>query len=104
MSSLLPFDFTEILHETLERERREDDKLMHASSHLSGSLRHAQLDIAGAPKEDWPTAHPSSTPGHSHLYFDVEMTWTQPGAATKPHAPPSTYDANSEREALRAAA
>ena len=52
MSSLLPFDFTEILQVTLERERREDDKLMHASSHLSGSLRHAQLDVAGAPKEE----------------------------------------------------
>src|SRR3990172_241433 len=32
------------------KERRANDGLLHASSHLTGSLRHAQLDVAGAPK------------------------------------------------------
>lgn len=50
MTELLPFDFTELIHHELERERRENDYLAHASSHMSGSLRHAQLDVAGAPK------------------------------------------------------
>lgn len=48
--SLLPFDLTEVIHEELQRERRENDYLAHASSHIAGSLRHAQLDVAGAPK------------------------------------------------------
>lgn len=48
--SLLPFDLVEIITTELERERRENDHLLHASSHLSGSIRHAQLDVAGAPK------------------------------------------------------
>lgn len=34
----------------LAKERRENDFLLHASSHLTGSLRHAQLDVAGAPR------------------------------------------------------
>lgn len=46
----LPLDFTEILHTELTRQRRENDHLAHASSHMKGSLRHAQLDVAGAPK------------------------------------------------------
>lgn len=50
MSALLPFDLTEILQTELERERRANDGLLHASSHLEGSLRHAQLDVAGAPR------------------------------------------------------
>jgi len=48
--SLLPLDLTEVVHSELQRERRENDNLMHASSHITGSLRHAQLDVAGAPK------------------------------------------------------
>lgn len=47
---LLPFDFAEFIHEELVRERRAPDHLLHPSSHLEGSLRHAQLDVAGAPK------------------------------------------------------
>lgn len=50
MSALLPFDLTEVVHQELEKERRENDYLAHASSHIAGSLRHAQLDVAGAPK------------------------------------------------------
>lgn len=50
MNSLLPFDLTEIVYEELMRQRRDPDGLLHASSHLNGSLRHAQLDVAGAPR------------------------------------------------------
>src|SRR4051812_41279757 len=38
------------MYEELLRSRRPNDHLLHASSHLVGSLRHAQLDVAGAPK------------------------------------------------------
>ena len=48
--SLLPFDLTEIIEQELLGQRREPDGLLHASSHLVGSVRHAQLDVAGAPK------------------------------------------------------
>jgi hypothetical protein len=48
--SVLPFDLSEIILEELRRGRRPNDGLLHASSHLTGSLRHAQLDVLGAPK------------------------------------------------------
>lgn len=48
--SLLPFDLGEVIHHELIRGRRPNDHKLHASSHLMGSLRHAQLDVAGAPK------------------------------------------------------
>lgn len=48
--SVLPFDFAEIIRDELEQGRRSNDGLLHASSHLTGSLRHAQLDVVGAPK------------------------------------------------------
>src|SRR6266576_1304646 len=48
--SVLPFDFADIIREELDKGRRENDGLLHASSHLTGSLRHAQLDVVGAPK------------------------------------------------------
>jgi hypothetical protein len=48
--SLLPIDFGEFIHEELQRGRRAPDGMLHPSSHLKGSLRHAQLDVAGAPK------------------------------------------------------
>lgn len=50
MTNLLPFDLAAIVDEELERESRPNDFLLHASSHLEGSLRHTQLDLAGAPK------------------------------------------------------
>lgn len=50
----LPFDLAEIVAEELEADRRPHDKLLHASSHLIGSLRHAQLAVAGAPSIDSP--------------------------------------------------
>lgn len=49
MSALLPFDLTEIVYEELLSGRRSNDGLLHASSHMVGPLRHAQLDVAGAP-------------------------------------------------------
>lgn len=48
--TVLPFDITEILLNELRRNRRPGDGLLHASSHLTGSLRHAQLDVVEAPK------------------------------------------------------
>lgn len=50
MSDLLPFDLGEVIHTELLRDNRPQDYLMHASSHIEGSLRHAQLDVADAPK------------------------------------------------------
>lgn len=50
MRGSLPFDLTEIIAAELAEGRRENDGLLHASSHLIGSLRHAQLDVAGAPR------------------------------------------------------
>lgn len=50
MSDLLPFNLTEIVYEELLNQRRSNDGLMHSSSHMVGPLRHAQLDVAGAPK------------------------------------------------------
>ncbi len=52
MSSLLEFDLGEILEEELRRQRRPEDGLLHASSHITAPLRHVQLDLAGAPKQD----------------------------------------------------
>ncbi len=51
MTEILPFDLGEIIHQELLRDRRPNDHLLHASSHIMGSLRHAQLDVAGAPKK-----------------------------------------------------
>lgn len=50
----LPFDLAEIVAEELEAGRRPHDNLLHASSHLTGSVRHAQLAVAGAPTIDSP--------------------------------------------------
>lgn len=50
-TALLPFDLGEIIHQELLKERRPNDFKLHPSSHLSGSLRHAQLDVASAPKK-----------------------------------------------------
>lgn len=52
--SSLPFDLSEIVAEELDNQRRPNDHLLHASSHLVGSLRHAQLAVAGAPTVDSP--------------------------------------------------
>lgn len=50
MTDLLPFDLTEVLHEELDRMRRSPDGMLHPSTHLNTPLRHAQLDMAGAPQ------------------------------------------------------
>jgi hypothetical protein len=52
--NLLPFDFGEVLSTELTRGNRANDHLAHPSSHLIGSLRHAALDVAGAPQEERP--------------------------------------------------
>lgn len=49
--SVLPIDLPLIIERELEAQRRPPDGLMHPSSHLLGSLRHAQLDVAGAPQQ-----------------------------------------------------
>jgi hypothetical protein len=48
--TVLPYDLTEIVLAELRKSRRPNDGLLHASSHLTGSLRHAQLEVVGAPK------------------------------------------------------
>jgi len=50
MPDLLPLDLTEFMFEELQKAKRPPDGLLHASSHITGSLRHAQLDVANAPK------------------------------------------------------
>lgn len=52
MSELLPYDLAGTLHQALRADRREPDGLLHCSSDLIGSLRHAQLTVAGAPRID----------------------------------------------------
>jgi hypothetical protein len=52
MSELLPYDLAGTLHEALRADRREPDGLLHCSGDLIGSLRHAQLTAAGAPRID----------------------------------------------------
>lgn len=47
---ILTFDLVDLLREGLEDDRREPDGLLHCSSDLLGSLRHAQLTVAGAPR------------------------------------------------------
>lgn len=54
MQSVLPFDLTEIIEHELTAGDRAPDGLLHPSTHLSGPLRHAQLDLAGAPKKPRP--------------------------------------------------
>jgi len=43
-------DLTTVLREELQSNKRKPDGLLHASSHLTGSLRHVQLELAGAPR------------------------------------------------------
>lgn len=53
-STILPFDLGEMFHQELLLNRRPNDWKLHASSHMTGSLRHAQLDVAGAPRRTNP--------------------------------------------------
>ena len=46
---ILPVDLKSLLHSRLLESRRPPDGLLHASGDLLGSLRHAQLRLAGAP-------------------------------------------------------
>ena len=52
--SLLPVSLTDIIEHELDEGDRGDDGLLHPSEHLSNSLRHAQLERAGAPKKPRP--------------------------------------------------
>ena len=47
---MIPVNLADVIHDALKESRRKPDGLLHASSDLMGSLRHAQLAIAGAPK------------------------------------------------------
>jgi hypothetical protein len=47
---MLPFDLTALLRRKLAENRREPDGKLHPSSHLTGSMRHVMLDLAGAPQ------------------------------------------------------
>ena len=49
---MLPIDLTEIVESILTEGRRENDYQLHPSGHMLGSLRHAQLDVAGAPRTE----------------------------------------------------
>ena len=45
-----------MLEKELRKGRRDNDGLLHASSHFTGSLRHVQLEVAGAPQIERPFA------------------------------------------------
>lgn len=47
---MLPIDLSEIVENMLAEGRRTPDYLLHPSGHMLGSLRHAQLDVANAPR------------------------------------------------------
>lgn len=47
---MIPFNIVDVLKDTLESYRRPPDGKLHCSSDIVGSLRHAQLSVAGAPK------------------------------------------------------
>lgn len=47
---MIPFDVVDVLKKGLAKDRRPSDGLLHCSSDLIGSLRHAQLACAGAPR------------------------------------------------------
>lgn len=49
MNELLTFNLAELIHGELQSGARPNDSRLHASSHIMGSLRHAQLAVAGAP-------------------------------------------------------
>lgn len=51
MDDLIPINLGELFHDALLQGRRENDHLLHASSHILGSERHAALDVAGAPRK-----------------------------------------------------
>lgn len=46
---MLPYDVTGLLRDALAANQRPPDGKLHPSSHLTGSLRHVQLEVAGAP-------------------------------------------------------
>jgi hypothetical protein len=50
--SLLPIDVVGLLEEHLRSDRRPPSGLLRCSSEITGSLRHAQLRLAGAPQKD----------------------------------------------------
>jgi hypothetical protein len=54
MRDLLTVDLAGVLDSAIRGDRH--DGLLHPSTHLAGSLRHAQLDLAGAPKRERPFA------------------------------------------------
>ncbi len=55
-AAIFPLDLIELLEIELAKNRREPDGKLHASSHLDGSLRHIQLELAGAPQLPTDTA------------------------------------------------
>lgn len=56
MSGLIPVDIPGVVLRALKKQQRPPDGLLHPSSDLIGSLRHAQLTAAGAPKIESPIA------------------------------------------------
>lgn len=53
---MLSLDFAELIEEGLTLSKRKPDGLLHCSQDLDGSLRHAQLRLAGAPARPEPIA------------------------------------------------
>lgn len=54
MDNLLPIDLGELFHAEILADGKRNDYQLHPSSHLTGNLRHAALDAAGAPKKTRP--------------------------------------------------
>ncbi len=47
-----PYDLTELVRAKLAAERRPPDGMLHPSGALTGSIRHLQLEVAGAPMKE----------------------------------------------------
>lgn len=90
---MLPFDITEIVAAGLADGRREHDGLLHASSHILGSLRHTQLDVAAAPKITSQLVRDvrlhTGTMWHTQLdeWFKRERAWVMPNVDMTPFLP-----------------
>lgn len=75
---MLPLDLVGVLKEELQRDQRQPDGLLHASSDLVGSLRHSQLKLAGAPMKPTPIAQQlrlaTGTMWHNRMHSAIERT------------------------------
>ncbi len=78
--AIFPFDVDDLLEAALARQQRAPDGKLHPSGALDGSLRHLQLEMAGAPMEARdPVADIRNLAGTAiHNWFETEVFRGQP--------------------------